>query len=286
MQSNGGLTAPRECASERPVTLLESGPAGGVTAAARAVRRMGLPNAIIGDMGGTSFDVSLIRDFKPEVRNDTLIKSYTVRCPNIDIMSIGAGGGSIAWIDEGGGIQVGPQSAGAGSGPGLLRPRRQARPTVTDCNLVLGYVDAESFLGGDFMLDVAAAEARRRRAAGRAARHLDAWKRRARVRAIANALMAQAMRLVTVERGYDPREFVYLAFGGGGPVHAVELARELQMPTRRRAADAGPVHRIRHAGRRHAARLAGARSCADVEDVHAAGAEPRASPSSKRRRTR
>ena len=228
MQSNGGLTPP-EIASDRPVTLLESGPAGGVTAAVRVCERMGIANAITGDMGGTSFDVSLIRDGKPEVRNDTLLKSYTVRCPNIDIISVGAGGGSIAWIDEGGGVHVGPQSAGADPGPACYG-RGGTRPTVTDCNVILGHVEPESFLGGDFKLDVAAAE--------RAVKEhladplgITVVEAARSVRAIANALMAQAVRLVTVERGYDPRDFAYLAFGGAGPVHAVELARELQMPT-------------------------------------------------------
>ena len=228
MQSNGGLTPP-DMASDRPVTLLESGPAGGVTAAARLCERLGVANAITGDMGGTSFDVSLIREGKPEIRNETLLKSYTVRCPNIDIISVGAGGGSLAWIDEGGGVHVGPQSAGADPGPACYG-RGGGRPTVTDCNVILGHVEPESFLGGAFKLDVAAAE--------RAVREhlavplgIDVVEAARIVRAVANALMAQAVRLVTVERGYDPREFTYLAFGGAGPVHAVELARELQIPT-------------------------------------------------------
>jgi N-methylhydantoinase A len=227
MQSNGGLTPP-EIASDRPVTLLESGPAGGVTAAERVCGRMGIANAITGDMGGTSFDVSLIRDGKAEVRNDTLLKSYTVRCPNIDIISIGAGGGSLAWIDEGGGIHVGPASAGADPGPACYG-RGGTRPTVTDCNVILGHVEPQSFLGGDFKLDVAEAEraVKQHLADPLGIGIVEAARS---VRAIANALMAQAVRLVTVERGYDPRDFVYLAFGGAGPVHAVELARELQMP--------------------------------------------------------
>jgi N-methylhydantoinase A len=227
MQSNGGLTPPA-VATDRPVTLLESGPAGGVTAAVRVCERLGIPNAITGDMGGTSFDVSLIRDGKPEVRNETLLKSYTVRCPNIDIISVGAGGGSLAWIDEGGGVHVGPASAGADPGPACYG-RGGTRPTVTDCNVILGHVEPESFLGGDFKLDVAAAEraVQQHLADPLGIGIVEAARS---VRAIANALMAQAVRLVTVERGYDPRDFVYLAFGGAGPVHAVELARELQMP--------------------------------------------------------
>ncbi len=228
MQSNGGL-APPDLVGERPVTLLESGPAGGVTAVAQLCERIGVANAIAGDMGGTSFDVSLVRDAQPEMAVSAMLNTYTVRVPNIDIISIGAGGGSIAWIDEGGGVRIGPESARADPGPACYG-RGGTRPTVTDCNLVLGYVDPESFIGGEFALDVAAAEAAIRT-------HLSEplgvsmEEAALTVRRVANALMAQAMRLVTVERGYDPREFVYVPYGGAGPVHAVDLARELEIPT-------------------------------------------------------
>ncbi len=228
MQSNGGLAKP-ETVAERPVTLLESGPAGGVTAAARLCERLEIPNAITGDMGGTSFDVSLIRDYRPELRNDTLIRTFTVRCPNIDIVSIGAGGGSIAWIDAGGGVRIGPESARADPGP-VCYGRGGTRPTVTDCNLILGHVDQQGFLGGDFALDVeAAAEAVRLHLAEPLGVSVEAAALV--VRQVANALMAQAIRLVTVERGYDPRDFIYVCYGGAGPVHAAELARELEIPT-------------------------------------------------------
>jgi N-methylhydantoinase A len=227
MQSNGGLASP-EVVSALPVTLLASGPAGGVTAAARLCERLGIPNAITGDMGGTSFDVSLIRDGAPELRNSMMINSYTVRTPNIDIISIGAGGGSIAWIDEGGGVRIGPESAGAEPGP-VCYGRGGTRPTVTDCNLILGYVDPSSFLGGDFSLDV---EAARHAIAQHLATPLGVEIEQAAttVRMVANALMAQAMRLATVERGYDPRDFIFIPFGGAGPVHAVDLARALEIP--------------------------------------------------------
>ena len=180
-------------------------------------------------MGGTSFDVSLIRDGQPELRNSMMINTYTVRTPNIDIISIGAGGGSIAWIDEGGGVRIGPESAGAEPGP-VCYKRGGTRPTVTDCNLILGYVDPESFLGGDFSLDVAAARAA-------ISEHLavplgvSIEEAATTVRQVANALMAQAMRLATVERGYDPRDFIFIPYGGAGPVHAVDLARALEIPT-------------------------------------------------------
>ena len=228
MQSNGGLAKPA-VAALRPVSLLESGPAGGVTAAAKLCQRLGLANAITGDMGGTTFDVSLVRDGRAEMRNIALLHSYAVRFPTIDIESIGAGGGSIAWVDDGGGVHVGPQSAGADPGPACYG-RGGANPTVTDCNLILGYLDAESFLSGEFALDVDAAH---RVVESKLARPLGCGLVEAAqiVRAVANALMAQAIRLMTVERGYDPREFAYVCYGGAGPVHAIELAQELEIPT-------------------------------------------------------
>ena len=228
MQSNGGLARP-DAVANRPVALLESGPAGGVTAAARLCERLKIPNALTGDMGGTSFDVSMIRGYRPEVRNSCELNSYTIRVPNIDIVSIGAGGGSIAWIDKGGGIRIGPASAGADPGPACYG-RGGVEPTVTDCNLILGYLDADHFLDGEFKLDMAAA---RRAVETRLATPLGISIEQAAhtVRSVANALMAQAMRLVTVECGYDPRDFAYVPFGGAGPVHAVDLARELEIPT-------------------------------------------------------
>jgi len=228
MQSNGGL-ARGEIVAQRPVALLESGPAGGVTAAAKLCERLELPNAITGDMGGTTFDVSLIRNYRPETRSGGLVNTHAVRFPTIDIESIGAGGGSIAWIDTGGGVHIGPQSAGADPGPACYG-RGGEEPTVTDCNLVLGYLDAKSFLGGEFQLDTDAAH----RVIGRKlARPLgcSVFEAAQIVRAVANALMAQAMRLMTVERGYDPREFVYICYGGAGPMHAVDLAADLEIPT-------------------------------------------------------
>jgi N-methylhydantoinase A len=227
MQSNGGLARPGIVA-DRPVALLESGPAGGVTAAAKLCERLELPNAITGDMGGTTFDVSLIRDYRAETRNAGLLHSHAVRFPTIDIESVGAGGGSIAWVDAGGGVHVGPQSAGADPGPACYG-RGGDSPTVTDCNLILGYLDAQSFLGGEFRLDADAAHRVVERDLSRPlgvsvveAAHI--------VRSVANALMAQATRLMTVERGYDPRDFAYICYGGAGPVHAVDLAADLDIP--------------------------------------------------------
>jgi N-methylhydantoinase A len=224
MQSNGGLASPAVVV-DRPIVLLESGPAGGVSAAIRSCEHGEIRNAILGDMGGTTFDVSLIREFRPEIRNKSLLHTYAVRCPTIDIDSVGAGGGSIAWIDAGGGVRIGPESAGADPGPACYgRGGREA--TVTDCNLVLGYIDANSFLGGEFKLDV---EAARRVIEEKLARPLGVSMRQAAqtVRSVANALMAQAIRIMTVERGYDPREFSYICYGGAGPLHALDLAEEM-----------------------------------------------------------
>lgn len=152
-----------------------------------------------------------------------------MRFPTIDIESIGAGGGSIAWIDEGGGVHIGPKSAGADPGP-VCYGRGGTEPTVTDCNLMLGHLARDSFLGGDFALDYDAAhraiEAKLARPLGKTV--IEAAEI---VRAVANALMAQAIRLMTVERGYDPRDFVYIPYGGAGPVHAMDLVRELEIPT-------------------------------------------------------
>jgi N-methylhydantoinase A len=153
------------------------------------------------------------------------LHSYTVRSPSIDIDSVGAGGGSIVWIDAGGGVRIGPESAAADPGPACYG-RGGKRPTVTDCNLVLGYIDPDNFLGGEFQLDA--------KAAWRVVEEVIAKplgmsvpEAAQAVRSVANALMAQAIRIMTVERGYDPREFSYICYGGAGPVHAVDLAHEM-----------------------------------------------------------
>lgn len=227
MQSNGGLARPRD-AAQLPVTLLESGPAGGVTAVVKLCQRMNLANGIMGDVGGTTFDVSVVRNFQAELRKHTEIDSYAVRAPTIDIVSIGAGGGSIAAVDAAGGVQVGPRSAGAVPGP-VCYGKGGTQVTVTDCNLVLGYLDASRPLGG-FKLDV---DASRKAIEETLAKPLSMTMLEAArtVRAIANAHMAQAIRLVTIERGYDPRDFAYIPVGGGGPVHAVEVAELLEVET-------------------------------------------------------
>jgi N-methylhydantoinase A len=169
----------------------------------------------------------MVRDSRPEIRTQSLLHTYAVRSPSIDIDSIGAGGGSIAWIDSVGGVHIGPQSAGADPGPACYG-RGGQRPTVTDCNVILGYVDPDSFLGGEFKLDQQAAY---RAVEEHLANPLGVYVMEAAwtVRVVANALMAQAMRLMTVERGFDPRDFAYLCYGGAGPVHAIDLAQELEI---------------------------------------------------------
>jgi N-methylhydantoinase A len=225
MQSNGGLTRPNE-AAQKPVTLLESGPAGGVTGAVKLCQRINVPNAIIGDVGGTTFDVSVIENFQPITRNITEINTCVVRAPTIDIVSIGAGGGSIAIVDAAGGIRVGPKSAGADPGP-ICYGQGGDQVTVTDCNLILGYLNQDKPLG-DRTLDLKAAQKAidEKIAKPLGITTLEAARS---IRAIANAHMAQAIRLVTIEKGYDPRDFIYIPFGGGGPVHAVDVAELLQI---------------------------------------------------------
>lgn len=226
MQSNGGL-ASLDVVAAKPIVLLESGPAGGVSAAVRSCEQAGVPGVLLGDMGGTTFDVSLIRELRPELRTHGLLHTHAVRAPTIDIDSIGAGGGSIAWIDSGGGVHIGPQSAGADPGPACYG-RGGTRPTVTDCNLLLGYVDPDSFLGGEFKLDVKAAERAVHEHLAKPL-NLSVLEAAYTVRVVANSLMAQAMRLMTIERGYDPRELAYMCYGGAGPVHAIDLAKELDI---------------------------------------------------------
>lgn len=226
MQSNGALADP-SFVTDRPVSLLESGPAGGVTAAAKFASILGLDDVIAGDMGGTTFDVSLMTGGAPTMRNHGQVQTHVVRYPTIDIESIGAGGGSLVWVDEGG-IRIGPMSAGGDPGPACYG-RGGQRATITDCNVVLGYLDPGRFLAGDFALDVDAAH---RAVETDIANPLgiSVGEAASGARRMANALMAQAMRLATVERGFDPRDFVYLCYGGAGPLHAADLADELEIP--------------------------------------------------------
>lgn len=226
MHSNGG-TISAEQARRRPVKTLLSGPAAGVQGAAH-VARLRDEDVISMDMGGTSCDVSLVRDGAPTRANEHEVGEYPIRLPMLDIHTIGAGGGSIARVDAGGALRVGPRSAGARPGP-ICYGRGGEEPTVTDAHLVLGRLDPERFLPNGHRAEFdAVATALTERVAG----PLDLSLREAAegVIKVANASMERALRVVSVERGHDPREFSLVAFGGAGPLHATALARRLQIP--------------------------------------------------------
>jgi N-methylhydantoinase A len=216
MTSAGGLL-PALDGAELPAALLLSGPAGGVRAAAAVAVANGFPDAITFDMGGTSTDVCLIQDGAPAPAAQRAVGGYTVRFPALDVHTIGAGGGSIARIDPGGALVVGPESAGADPGPACYG-RGGTEPTVTDANLVAGRIPTDTVFGG-LWLDRDAAESALRRAGVTADGVL----------AVVDANMEQALRAVSVERGVDPRRLALVAFGGAGPLHAAELADALGM---------------------------------------------------------
>lgn len=229
MQSNGGLI-PAERAGERAGHMLRSGPAAGVIAAARLAREAGFERVITGDMGGTSFDVAISFDGEPAEAETTLLDfRLPVRVPMLDVRTIGAGGGSIASIDRGGILQVGPRSAGSYPGP-VAFGRGGTEPTVTDANVVLGRINPDRPIGADGgRLD--AEGARAALAALGAPLGLDAEATARAVLTVVNARMAGEIRLITVEQGHDPREFAFVAFGGAGPVHGAALLREMRIGT-------------------------------------------------------
>ena len=226
VQSNGGVMT-LDTASRRPVRTALSGPAAGVIAASVIAEAAGCPNIVTGDMGGTSFDVCLVADGTPALRAETAIDfGLVVRTPMIDIHTIGAGGGSIASVDAGGLLKVGPESAGSTPGPACYG-LGNARPTVTDAHVVLGRIDPERPIGDKLVrLDVEAARAAIGSAVA-APLGLDLLAAAQAILDVANAQMAGAIRLVSVEKGYDPRDFVYLPFGGGGGLHVGALMTDL-----------------------------------------------------------
>jgi len=228
MQSNGGVMT-AEAAGQKSVHTVLSGPAAGVLGGIELSKMAGFENLITIDMGGTSFDVSLAHRGVPSFSTETDIGGHPIKIPLIDIKTLGAGGGSIARIDAGGALQVGPESAGADPGP-VCYGRGAERPTVTDANVVLGYLNPQYFAGGDIRLDVERArEAIRKNIA--APMRLSVEDAAEGILRVVNATMIRGIRLVSVERGFDPRDFVLVCFGGAGPVHAVRLAQELNMPT-------------------------------------------------------
>lgn len=236
MGSNGGvLSVERTC--RQPIALVESGPIGGCIGAGVYAEALGYENVIAFDMGGTTAKCALVENGRYSVDSvyyaAGYVQGFPIKSPVIDIVEVGSGGGSIAWLDAQQRLHVGPQSAGSTPGP-VCYGRGGTEPTVTDANLVLGRINAANFLGGELTLDVeAAADA----IAERIAQPLDYFDRDGLVRmadgilAIATVIMAGAIRRVSVEHGRDPREFVLFAYGGGGPLHASALARELAIPT-------------------------------------------------------
>ena len=230
MQSSGGIASVAN-ASREPVRTVLSGPAGGVIGAVAVGQRLQSHNLITFDMGGTSTDVALVSGV-PRPTNEGEIAGLPVRVPMLDIHTVGAGGGSIARFDAGGALRVGPESAGAVPGP--ICYGRGEEPTVTDANLLLGRLRAQDFLGGGFQLDLE----RTREFVGRwlsrqkltASRAMTVEQFAEGVIRVVNANMEKAVRVVSIERGYDPRQFTLLAFGGAGPLHVAELADSLSIP--------------------------------------------------------
>jgi N-methylhydantoinase A len=226
MQSNGGITALSSAVRE-PVRTVLSGPAGGVVGAAALARQSGFERIISFDMGGTSTDVALV-DGEARASNQAEIAGFPIGVPMLDIHTVGAGGGSIARFDAGGALRVGPESAGADPGP--ICYGRGTQPTVTDANLLLGRLQPQRFLGGDFTLDLERTRGLVAEWLKRNASQLTAEQFAAGIIRVVNATMEKAIRVVSIERGYDPREFALVAFGGAGGLHACELAEALSIP--------------------------------------------------------
>lgn len=226
MQSNAGIM-PSSLASQKSVCTILSGPAAGVLGGASLASQAGYKNVITVDMGGTSFDICLIYQGGLKFIRESEIGGYALKMPMIDIHTIGAGGGSIAWIDMGGVMKVGPQSAGANPGP-VCYGKGGIEPTVTDANLVLGRLNPEYFLGGQMPVNKQAAyEAIEKRIAKPLG--MGVLEVAEGIIKVVNSSMVKGIRFVSVEKGYDPREFSLVGFGGNGPLHAVELAEELEI---------------------------------------------------------
>jgi N-methylhydantoinase A len=226
MQSSGGITA-LNTAAEQPVRTVLSGPAGGIVGAAAVAQRSGFNRIITFDMGGTSSDVALV-DGRPSTTNEADVAGLPVRVPVLDIHTVGAGGGSLARFDAGGALRVGPESAGADPGP--ICYGKGERPTVTDANLLLGRLPADQFLGGDFQLDLPRTQKIVAQWLKDNHSQLTPEEFAAGVVRVVNANMEKAIRVVSIERGYDPRQFSLAAFGGAGAMHACDLAQALRIP--------------------------------------------------------
>lgn len=223
-QSNGSIISISETI-DCPIKTAVSGPSAGVIGAAYLGKLCGVDNIITFDMGGTSIDVSLIEHGQPQLSNERLVEGYPARIPMIDIITLGAGGGSIAKIDEGGALKVGPQSAGATPGPACYM-RGGTEPCVTDANMILGKLNQKKILGGRMEVDV---ERAKKAVEDNICAHssLSLSDAAAGIISVVNSNMMRAIRIVSVERGYDVRDFALMAFGGAGPLHACEVAQEL-----------------------------------------------------------
>ena len=226
MEAAGGVMTVA-AARDKPVHTVLSGPAGGVVAASHVAAACGVADLITMDIGGTSTDISLIRGGRPAITREARLEDMPIRLPVVDINAIGAGGGSIAWIDDGGALRVGPRSAEAVPGPACYR-RGGTQPTVSDANLVLGRLGTDTRLGGDMTLDL---EAARRVISDTIATPLgiDVVDAAAGILRVAHANIVRGIRVVSVERGHDPRDFVLVPFGGAGPMHGSPVARDLGM---------------------------------------------------------
>ena len=227
MQSRGGLTT-ADIVVEKPVTMLLSGPASGVIGGRYTGELSDIQNVITVDIGGTSCDVALVKEGKALISREGRIATYPLRTSMVDVNTVGAGGGSLAWLDGGGGLHVGPQSAGSDPGPICYR-RGGSIPTVTDASLVLGYLNPGYFAGGQLTLDLEAARAGIAKMAGELRMTPEVLA--AGIHRIINERMANEIRLVSVKRGYDPRQFSLVPLGGAGPVHGSRLAALLSIPT-------------------------------------------------------
>jgi N-methylhydantoinase A len=225
-QSNGGIIS-LDVASQTPVRTVLSGPAAGIVGAIAVGTAAGHPDIITFDMGGTSTDVALITGGQSSIKMEQEVAGYPIRSPMLDINTVGAGGGSIAWIDSGGHLKVGPQSAGADPGPACYM-RGGTEATVTDANVALGIMSRQALLNGRMLIDATAAD----HAIDNLAARLSLGREEVAqgIISLATMNMARAIRVISVERGYDPRDYTMIAFGGAGPLHASRLARELDIP--------------------------------------------------------
>ena len=228
MQSRGGIFS-ASIARQRPVRLFLSGPAAGVVGARVVGQAAGIEDLITIDIGGTSCDISLIKAGQPMLRSEGVIDNFPVRVPMVDVNTFGAGGGSIAWLDEGGGLRVGPQSAGAEPGPACYG-RGGGEATVTDASLVLGYINPDYFAGGSVQLQP---ELAREVIARKVAEPLSLTVEQAAlgIHRVLNTQISEGIRLVSVRQGLDPRDFALIALGGAGPLHATALASDLSIST-------------------------------------------------------